>query len=83
MLTCAVSMFPCVVFIFTNVVFMFTDVLFMFTYIFCIYLQMFCLCLHVLFFFNFCRPEDLSVGTLIPLFWTSFDISSGFQSQSG
>ena len=37
------------------------------------------------FFFNlnFWRTQVLFVGTLIPLFWTSGDVSSGFQSQSG
>ena len=35
------------------------------------------------FFFKFWRTWVLFVGPLIPLFWTSGDISSGFQSQSG
>ena len=40
------------------------------------------------FFFFFCKKKFwrtwvLFVGPLIPLFWTSGDISSGFQSQSG
>ena len=35
------------------------------------------------FFLNFWRTWVLFVGPLIPLFWTSGDVSSGFQSQSG
>ena len=35
------------------------------------------------FFFNFWRTGVLFVGPLIPLFWTSGEVSSGFQSQSG
>ena len=34
------------------------------------------------FFLNFWRTWVLFVGPLIPLFWTSGDVSSGFQSQS-
>ena len=34
-------------------------------------------------FLNFWRTWVLFVGSLIPLFWTSGDVSSGFQSQSG
>ena len=35
------------------------------------------------FFLNFCRTRVLFVGSLIPLFWTSGDVYSGFQSQGG
>ena len=35
------------------------------------------------FLLNFWRTRVLFVGPLIPLFWTSGDVSSGFQSQSG
>ena len=35
------------------------------------------------FFLTFWRTWVLFVGHLIPLFWTSGDVSSGFQSQSG
>ena len=35
------------------------------------------------FFFNFWRTQVLFVWPLIPLFWTSGDISPGFQSQGG
>ena len=35
------------------------------------------------FFSNFWRTWVLFVGPLIPLFWTSGNVSSGFQSQSG
>ena len=35
------------------------------------------------FFFNFWRTWVLFVGSLIPLFWTSSDVSPGFQSQGG
>ena len=38
---------------------------------------------HFFFFLNFWRTWVLFVGPLIPLFWTSGDVSSGFQSQSG
>ena len=38
---------------------------------------------YVHFFFNFWRTWVPFVGPLIPLFWTSGDISSEFQSQSG
>ena len=47
--------------------------------------------LHLLFFFNFfflklfCRTHShvQFLGPLVPLFWISGDISSGFQSQNG
>ena len=34
-------------------------------------------------FFKFWRTRVLFVGLLVPLFWTSGDVSSGFQSQGG
>ena len=38
---------------------------------------------YLFFFLNFWRTWVLFVGSLIPLIWTSGDVSSGFQSQSG
>ena len=35
------------------------------------------------FFFNFWKTQVFFVGPLIPLFWTSGDVSPGFQSQGG
>ena len=37
----------------------------------------------LLFFLNFWRTQVFFVGLLIPLFWTSGDVCSGFQSQGG
>ena len=38
---------------------------------------------ELFFFFNFLLDTCPFFGPLIPLFWTSGDVSSGFQSQSG
>ena len=38
---------------------------------------------NVVFFLKFLLDTCPFVGPLIPLFWTSGDVSSGFQSQSG
>ena len=35
------------------------------------------------FFLSFCWTHVLFLGPLVPLFWISGDVSSGFQSQSG
>ena len=42
-----------------------------------------CFCFVLFFFEKFLLDTCPFVGPLIPLFWTSGDVSSGFQSQSG
>ena len=38
---------------------------------------------EITFFLNFCKTQVLFVGPLISLFWSSSDVSPGFQSQDG
>ena len=47
------------------------------------FLKTFLLFRIVFFFQSFWRTHVLFLGPLVPLFWISGDVSSGFQSQSG